>query len=387
MSFLTLPNELFLEISSWLSLADQNSLFRTNRRLAGMLPGVLIDTVFRAQDKEHGRRVLCAFASLKDNATVGAFLDRGILSFVGTGPNVIRCAMETENVTTVQTLLDCGVSADDTDDSGWTPIHYAAITGSAGMMRVLLSKAEYGIDVNMSWGDVSTPLIYATVRGFTEVVSVLLRHHSIEVNWVGPEGCSALQYAIWYEMIGILDLLLADSRADINTPNGTAMTPFMCAIRSGRKESLKRLLQNPRLDVSWGSPDDDPPLHAAIYNGDATILMMLLKDERINVHSVDASGSTALHEACAFREDLVQVLLEDGRADVNARNRSGCTPLHVAVRAHKETIVSQLLQDFRIDILAKDNQEQTALCLARRVCGGNIVRLIEEQHKGTSERA
>ncbi|KAG0138613.1 ankyrin repeat-containing domain protein [Tuber indicum] len=379
MSFHTLPNEMLLEISFWQTLADQNSLLRTNRRTASLLPHVLIDTVFRMQDKNQGRKALYSFASRGDTASVSSLLARGILSFVGTGPSIITLAVETETETTLKTLLDCGVSAEGADDRGSTPIHCAARNGRAEMMRVLLSKEEYGIDVNMAWRGVPTPLICASRFGFAEVVHVLLGHPGIKVNALGPNRWSAMLCAIRYKRVDVLELLLGDPRVDVNTPTSNLMTPFVFAIFSGHKDIVQLLLKNPRIDTA-PSLHGCPPLHAAAVHRDATILKMLLEDGRFNIHDIGSSQGTPLHEACLFSEEAVRLLLADGRIDVNTQNILGWTPLHVAIMEGNEATTCTLLQDLRVDIFTRNDKGETPLDIASHWNRWNILKAIQGEY-------
>ncbi|KAG0639133.1 ankyrin repeat-containing domain protein [Tuber brumale] len=323
MPFLTLPNEIFLEISYWQSLVDQSSLFRTNKRLSHLIPQVLLDTVFRTCSKEHGRRALYHYASRNDSASVHALLDRGVISFAGTAPSVIIGAMETKNEITLRTLLDCGVSAAGVGGRGLTPVQFAARTGKAGMMRLLLSKEEYGIDVIAVSEVEPAALIYAAAFGFPEVVRLLLGHPEIEVNALGPHQCSALNSAIVSRRLCTLKLLLADSRVDLSSRNGSVWNALMNAVWTQHKETVELLLQNPRIDISNPGPVGETALHIAVDCKDTAILRMLLKQAMVNVNTVTISGCTPLHRASFLNEEAVSVLLEDGRADINARDNSG----------------------------------------------------------------
>ncbi|KAG0138628.1 ankyrin repeat-containing domain protein [Tuber indicum] len=388
MPFLTLPNQIFLEISDWLSLRDQCSLFSTNGHLSRLLPHVLFRTAFRTRSKEYARGALYALASRNDLSGVLTLLNCGILSFTGSAASVITGAIKTNNEVTLRTLLDGGVSATGIDeDREWTPFQVAAITGNAAMMKVLLSKDEYGIDVNETWEGVLTPLMYAIMSGAPEAVRVLLEHHGIEVNALASDGRSALQCAIMYNEIGALKLLLEDSRVDLGTPNGNTMTVLMAGVDCGHVEALELLLQSPRIDVSDRSLDGRTPLHVATYRTDTTILEILLKQSRININAADTSGCTALHEASRFSAAAVQMLLHDGRADVNARNIGGCTPLHMAVLEENMATIRVLLQDLRVDIFIKNNEGQTPLSIARNLDVEDIAPFMLEEYYRRGEES
>lgn len=64
------------------------------------------------------------------------------------------------------------VSIDALDAEGWTPLHYAADRGHAGVVRLLL---EEGANVNARDTSKRTPLHLAALSGRTDAVAALLR--------------------------------------------------------------------------------------------------------------------------------------------------------------------------------------------------------------------
>jgi len=57
-----------------------------------------------------------------------------------------------------------------TDNSGWTPLHYASIRGNYDIAEFLIEK---GADINSKYNDGWTPLHYASYRGYIEIVKII----------------------------------------------------------------------------------------------------------------------------------------------------------------------------------------------------------------------
>ncbi|KAG0637900.1 ankyrin repeat-containing domain protein [Tuber brumale] len=380
MSLLFLPNEILLEISHFQSLADQNSLLRTNYRLAYLFQHVLIDTLFSTQDKIHGRRALYAFASRNDITNVQALLDRGILSFIGSPVRIINKAIKSQTVATLRTLLDCGITTDIPDGRGWRPLIVAILTKKIEMVRLLVSKEEYGVNINTPLPQQGTPLMVATKAGFTEIVKVLLENPNLEVNATEPGGWSVLQIAINRKIISIVKLLLADSRTDISTLNGTILTPLMCAVKGKCVEIIQLLIQHSRFEL-YPTLSGNTPLHEAAKMKDTTILKMLLQDERMDINAMNERQFTPLHIASYCSEEAVRVLLDDGRADINACSQYDSTPLHIAALCGTEATVQMLLEDSRTNIHLLDIRRETALYIMmyRRVGGIGRAFLVDQE--------
>ncbi|KAG0637902.1 ankyrin repeat-containing domain protein [Tuber brumale] len=430
MSIDSLPNEILRAICLLLSFTDQYSLLRTNRHLALIIPYFLTDFLFRSRNTINGRKALYSFASRNDTMSVHALLNRGILSFAGPPACILNMAIEKQNKIALQTLLDCGISANIPDHHLLRPLHFAVITEKVEMVQVLLSKKEYGVDINSPIGECitpltartnsglldvicsleqsdregplvyfgistdpeehATPLILAVEAGFVEIVCLLLKSPDVDINTSGEMGCTALQCAIYKQDMSILQLLLADSRVDISTVNGAIVTPLLLAIRTENKEIVQLLLQDSRLNISAPIPDGITPLHEAVKLKDTTILKILLQDKRLNINAPSVYQMTPLHEANLYSEEAVKVLLEDSRIDVNARNVWGQTPLHLAARYRSETTIRMFLQDPRVDVYIRDALlSHTALDTGLYTRGGDIGRImLEDQWRrfSTEER-
>ncbi|KAG0138567.1 ankyrin repeat-containing domain protein [Tuber indicum] len=382
MTFLSLPNEIILEVSSKLPLSDQYSLLRTNRRLSYLLQDDLIKTVLNSSCSSLGCKVLFAYASRNDTQSVHFLLDHGLRSSVGSSPDLFFKAIQTQTKITLQTLLDCGIDPNINDKMGVSPLLFAIICRRMEMVRVLLSNIEYNVNVNTPYLEgFQTPLILAIQLELSEAVIMLLAHPHIQINDAGCAGSSALRRALDKKNIHILSLLLADSRLDISTTNGNTITPLIYAIRKSFIEGVQLLLRNPRLEINFPTPNQHTPLHEAAKLQDASILKILLQDIRLNVNARNSSQDTPLHIASYESEAAVKILLEDGIADINARNERNKTPLHRAVESGSEEIIRMLLQDSRIDVSVLDHLQETPLHIATSRRGGNIAKIMLEDQR------
>ncbi len=153
---------------------------------------------------------------------------------------------------------------------GYTPLHQAARSGTAEVVRVLL---EAGAEVD------------AWATGF-----------SVDWGW----GWTPLHLAARSNPDPDVVTALAEAGADLGAPS---------------RESYRR---------------GNTPLHYVGANPNPEIATALL-DAGADVHAPSASGRTPLHEvaANASNRTVIELLVAAG-ADVNALDRSGHTPLHSA---------------------------------------------------------
>jgi ankyrin repeat protein len=149
--------------------------------------------------------------------------------------NIARAAASND-AARVNELVGLGSNPNETDDSGYAGLHYAAMNGNLPMIAVLI-KAGARIDQRDRLGN--TPLALAAARG---------------------QDAAA-------------ELLIA-AGADVNARNGDGVTPLMIAARRGDLDLVRALLArgaDPRMldytghdAANWAADSHRPAVVAAI---------------------------------------------------------------------------------------------------------------------------
>lgn len=172
------------------------------------------------------------------------------------------------------------------------------------------------------------------------------------VNVVDIFGTSLLYHAVFYNLIDIVNFVLANDNVDVNIKNR---------------------------NISCLSP-----LHAAIlgFDGNMEIIKLLLAKKGIDVNIENNFGNTPLHYACSHGYiEIVKCLItaEGGGADINKQNDSGNNPLHYSVH-NNDLAISILLLEYDSDIInVKNNENQTPLDIANRFCSSAFIDKLTEQ--------
>nr|POE47427.1 isoform 2 of ankyrin repeat domain-containing protein 50 [Quercus suber] len=132
------------------------------------------------------------------------------------------------------------------DDRGWiSTMHIAAQSGRARIVQRLLSS---GVSCEERDNDGRTPLMLATVEGHTEVVCVLVEHGAC-LEQVDHAGRSVLHLAVWQSNDAIMKSLLTAasqhaSSACINAYDHQGWTALHLAIYEGYEAGMAMLLQH-----------------------------------------------------------------------------------------------------------------------------------------------
>jgi ankyrin repeat protein len=193
----------------------------------------------------------------------------------------------------------------------------------------------------------NTPLYYAALCGFPNLVEQLIVKHPQHVNAVG----------------------------------GYYMTPAVAAL-AGRHFELAQVLHRNGSSVEPRGSLQRSPLHGAVYNGNLEMVQVLL-DYGSNVNDLDEVHSTPLDFALEYRSEnidprVVRLLLDHG-ADPNilGRGQDGNTPLHRASRSGRIEI-ARLLVEHGASVEVRNDWGRTALEVASGEQRHEIVKLLLE---------
>ena len=196
----------------------------------------------------------------------------------------------------------------------------------------------------ISKGRAITPLYYAALCGFSNLVEQLIVQHPQQVYAIG----------------------------------GYYMTPAVAAL-AGRHFQLAQVLHRNGSPVDLRGFSRWSPLHSAAHYGDLEMVQILL-DYGADIGALSKIEYSPLH--CASHgffdgsRDVVRLLLDRG-ADPNLRVQNGSTPLHLASQHGKIEIV-RLLVERGTTVEAQDNDDRTALDVASGEQRDEIIKLLME---------
>jgi ankyrin repeat protein len=258
------------------------------------------------------------------------------------------------------------------------PLYYASLCGFRGLVGHLIAACSQ--DVNSRGGSYTTPLHAASVKGHSDVASLLLengadpnsrdKHSRAPLHKVSHGGQLVAESSVK------IVRLLVDSGADVDATDGDGWTPLHAAARFGYRGIAELLLgSGASLDVR--STTQETPLQVSCLNGKLDISRFLI-DRGSDMTSQDKEGCVPLHKVSRFGHvDIAQLLLDRG-SDVNVCGTNLWTPLHYASQVGQLEIV-RLLIDPGADLNLPESSRWTALLLASGNGKLDIAKLLVER--------
>ncbi|VDM24177.1 unnamed protein product [Hydatigera taeniaeformis] len=208
--------------------------------------------------------------------------------------------------------------------------------------------------------DSTTPLIEAAIRGYADVMEILLLHGA-SPSLTDMSYNTALHWAIANCHMDCVVLLL-DFGSALETPNERLRTPLMQAAFYGHSKIARYLIDRGAQTDRSLNPKDESALTIACERGDIETAKILLQaGESSNNRGKELHIALAKAAQNGYLE-LVKLLL-DGGADVNGCEDSIEAPIFAAVRSDNLAILG-LLADHHVNINVRNEDGYTPLMVA-----------------------
>ena len=144
--------------------------------------------------------------------------------------DALRAAVERGAVEAVRFLVEEGVSKDDGDKDGWTPLLRAVKKNHMGVIQYLL---EQGADKEKGNNKGSSPLLVAAEGGHLAVVQYLLEQHRADKDKTTNEGASPLFIAAQNGHLAVIQYLLEHGVDKDKATTNEGVSPLFIAAQKG----------------------------------------------------------------------------------------------------------------------------------------------------------
>ena len=265
--------------------------------------------------------------------------------------------------------------ADDTrvNSDGDTPLHAAIKNDNFGAVRVF---AENGSGVFVRNADGKTAFEAGLEKSEAYVAALITQNTGRERD---SDGNTIVHYCVRMQNEGAVRECIKKS-IPVSVQNNAGKTPLDIALEdSGDEKSVaiaadlimagaetndsqfsyfQTAVSERNFNYRFG--DGQTPLHIAAIQHHKSIARYLLANGA-HTSAQDITGATPLHEAVRYGDiDIAKALLESG-ADVNAEDNLGKTPVMLVIPEDKREAMYRLLIEHAADVAKKDAYGDTVL--------------------------
>jgi len=260
----------------------------------------------------------------------------------------------------------------------FTGLHYASIFGLVEVARALIIMD--GVDINGVDETGATPLSWAARSGSESAVKFLLGLEDVDPDDPDNYGQTPISWAAKNGHEAVVKLLLGCQDVNPNKPSDGDRTPISWAAANGHEAVVKLLLRCQ--DVNPDKPDihRQTPISQAAENGHEAVVKLLLGREDVNPAKPDINGQTPISWA-AENGHVAVVKLLLGCQDVNPDrpDKVDRTPISWAAKNGHEAVVKLLLGREDVDPDKPDIFGQTPMSLAAENGHEAVVKLLRER--------
>ena len=251
------------------------------------------------------------------------------------------------SIENVEQSLEEGVPIDLGDHAGQTPLFYASQRGHTHIVKLLLIK---GASHQISDQNGISPLHIASKEGHNDIVLTLLMNGA-NPNVKAHDQTTPLYHASYEGRTECVYHLTAYG-ARVNDAKNSGASPLFVAARNGHERIVERLLKH-GADPCQTQGDLRSPLHTALIYNRTKCAELILQEGRLDqlLSQSDIYGWNALHflakkgsiDAAQFFLDYLQSSQKS--MDLHQKDKFGNTALHIAIFNEKNKFADYLIKN------------------------------------------
>ena len=265
---------------------------------------------------------------------------------------------ETAHTVLAQACVSVLLQLDDLDATKNAPL--AAYAAEYWMRHAQFNDAASRIKGMEYLFDLDKPY-FAAWRKLHDIDTITLGSVFFHLGYTEFHASTPLYYAALCGFANLVEQLIAKYPQHVNAIGGCYRTPAVAAL-AGRHFELAQVLHHNGSSLEPRGYAENTPLHSSAYCGDLEMVRVLL-EHGVDVNAQNKNGHTPLDFASrgGHRDDprVARLLIAHG-ADPNTRNLEGTTPLHHASMCGRIEIIRLLIEN-GVNAEVKDDEGRTPL--------------------------
>jgi len=258
--------------------------------------------------------------------------------------NVILGAIRKKCPKVAVHLIKCGANVNESDSTGYTPLHKAAQKGYAD---VVLTLIDHNADVNRpTLTDRERPIHYAR----TAEVTTILINAKAEVNYFSSLGETPLLRMCAEGLLQVAEVLITNG-AKLNTSQ-SKNTPLLLAISledDGLRSQLVELLISRGADVNYFGNYDTPLIRAISLKRDNIVELLIAKHADPNQQDANDMNPLSMARAVGDKKRMKWLLVHgaDSNKEILGKHKA---PKEVKTSLSRVLLIFRLFMTY-VDII------------------------------------
>ena len=274
--------------------------------------------------------------------------------------SALHCAVSSKTSGAFYELLKAGVSPNSKAKSGKTIAHEAAFCDKVDIIQSMIKSFPELVEELDDSG--RSPLHYAAAGGSVEAFVELMNFPKLNIDATAKDGSSVLHIASFNGRLELVAYIVDNYPSVLNFVDNSGKTALHHAAAGGSVEVFSVLLQT-GLSPKTTTNDGQTVLHIAAYNGRQSIVDLIIHALDDILMLPDEFGRTALHYSAAGGHVDVFVTLVEAGLPPHAKTSGGSTVLHLAAANARLQLVKHIMHTDQNYIFSTDEQGRTALHL------------------------
>jgi ankyrin repeat protein len=244
-------------------------------------------------------------------------------------------------------VLDKTAQAHSKDTRGRTPLMVACRKGQVNVVRAVVQ--HLGVEALQETDEKGWTALHWAAEGNNQEIISLLLGRGADANSRGSTGGTPFMIACWKSQLGVVRLLLEHTgEQGLEARDKNRLTPLHYAAYGGQKEIVVFLLLKGAEPNSRDHRGKVPLLWACMHGRLGAVQVFIQHMGTQGLQVSDRGGMTALHRAAeGGHEEVVAFLLGEG-AQANSRGLYGRMPLLSACEKGHLSVVRLLVQHMGI---------------------------------------
>eukprot|EP00833_Pecoramyces_ruminatium_P014543 jgi/Orpsp1_1/1188575/evm.model.d7180000065834.1 len=274
-----------------------------------------------------------------------------------------------ENI--IKNLIKAGANVNKKDKYGKIPLTYL-IERKVDNIELIKYFVSHGTNIDNIKINIDMSIFKYILKVYIPELGNIFYNNSFDINQIDKYEKSMLDYALEYEIIPLINVLIENGAS---LQNSNYRYYYLINAIDNNKISYAECLIKGGVEIN-NSNYEITPLNLAIHNNYKEIFICLI-NYGADVNQIDNNGDTPLTLAVSKNNETMAIYLIDHGADINQMNIQRETPLIIAISKKNKNIINYLI-DHGADTNIRNKENKAPITYAIEQGDFDLINKLKE---------